>query len=323
MDASPIEVNEPKSINQKPSRAQRPAFLAVLVLVLSTPAALSQLSPSARWATAAPSTFQAQSNLTYLVVNGHESKLDIYRRRGPGEPEPTMMYIHGGGWNSGHKEDGMMYTLAWLEMGWNAVNVEYRLSDVAPAPGAVEDCLCALRWIVGHAKEYRIDPERIVVMGDSSGGELALMTGMARAGAGLDRPCDPTGKTPLPKVAGIVNWYGVTDLTDLLAGPNKRSSVVDWLARSNNPAEMARLVSPVTWARVGLPPIITIHGDSDPSVPYSQALKLRDALNAVHARNQLVTIPGGKHGGFTPEERIRAYAEIRTFLGTAGLPMGQ
>src|SRR5882724_10412921 len=194
--------------------AIRGSFFVALILELAAKTAFGQLSPSAWWATTAPSTFQAQSELTYLTVNGHESKLDIYRRRGPGAPEPTLMYIHGGGWNSGHKGDGMMYTLAWLEMGWNVVNVEYRLAGAATAPGAVEDCLCALRWVVSHAAQYRIDPARIVVMGDSSGGHLALMTGMAPAAAGLDRPCNPSGDAPLPKVAAIVNWYGITDVVD-------------------------------------------------------------------------------------------------------------
>jgi len=78
----------------------------------------------------------------------------------------------------------------------------------------------------------------------------------------------------------------------------------------------------VAWVRTDLPPIITIHGDSDPTVPYSQAVKLRDALNAVHARNEFITIPGGKHGGFTAEERVRAYIAIRKFLAGYGLPTG-
>jgi acetyl esterase/lipase len=291
----------------------------IAALVAGT--ASSQPGNSAWWATTAPSRFQATSNLTYLVVDGHESKLDVYRRRDSAGPHSTLMYIHGGGWNSGHKEDGLMYTLAWLEMGWNVVNVEYRLGGVAAAPGAVEDCLCALRWVVAHAAEYRIDPARIVVMGDSSGGHLALMTGMAPANARLDKPCNPSGTAPLPKVAGIVNWYGITDVTDLLQGPNKRGYAVEWLAKAENREEMARRVSPVTWARSDLPPIITIHGDSDPTVPYSQAVRLREALNTAHSRNELVTIAGGKHGGFSPEERVRAYVAIRRFLGGYGLPV--
>lgn len=301
-------------------RTPRYTLLSVLVFELAVKTAAGQLSPSALWATTAPSRIQAQSDVTYLVVNGHESKLDIYRRRGPGGPDPTLIYIHGGGWTSGHKGDGMMYTLAWLEMGWDVVNVEYRLSDVAAAPGAVEDCLCALRWVVGHAAEYQIDASRIVVMGDSSGGHLALMTGMAPASAGLDRPCNPSGAAAMPKVAGIVNWYGITDLTDLLEGANRREYAVAWLAKAENRDEMARRVSPITWARRDLPPIITIHGDADPTVPYSQATKLRDALNAAHAPNDLVTISGGKHGGFTAQERVRAYIQIRKFLAGYGLP---
>ncbi len=298
----------------------RYGLFGALAFTLLTGTVSGQLTPSATWATTAASGFQAQSNLTYLVVDGHESKLDVFRRRGPGAPEATLIYIHGGGWASGHKEDGLMHTLPWLEMGWNVVNVEYRLGGVAAAPGAVEDCLCALRWVVSHATEYRIDPTKLVVMGDSSGGHLALMTGMVPTGSGLDRPCNPSGNAPAPKVAGIVNWYGITDVRDLLQGPNQRGYAVDWLAKAENRDEMARKVSPVTWVRADLPPIITIHGDSDPTVPYSQAIKLRDALNTVHAPNDFVTIPGGKHGGFTREERVRAYIEIRKFLAGYGLP---
>lgn len=294
-------------------------FLALVFALFASPLA-GQLSPSAEWATTAPSRFQAQSEITYLTVNGHESKLDIYRRRGPGGPDPVMIYFHGGGWASGHKGDGMMYTLAWLEMGWDVVNVEYRLTATAPAPAAVEDCLCALRFIAGHAADYRMDASKIVVMGDSSGGHLALMTGMAPGNAGLDRPCNPSGSEPMPKVAGIVNWYGITDMPAFLKDAGARNAAIDWLARTPNREEMTRLVSPLTWVRADLPPIITIHGDSDPSVPYSQAVKLRDALNAVHARNEMITIPGGKHGGFSAEERVRAYVAIRTFLAKYGLP---
>ena len=301
-------------------RAHAYALVSILLLQLPLKTAAAQLGPSALWATTAPSRIQAQSDLTYLTVNGHESKLDIYRRRGPGGPDPVLIYMHGGGWVSGHKGDGMMYTLAWLQMGWDVINVEYRLAAVAPAPGAVEDCLCALRWIVSHSAQYQIDPSRIVVMGDSAGGHLALMTGMAPVSAGLDRPCNPSGDAPIPKVAGIVNWYGITDVTDLLKDPQHREGTLQWFANVANREDLARRVSPVTWVRSDLPPIITIHGDSDPSVPYRQALELRDALNAVHARNELITISGGKHGGFTPEERVRAYVAIRKFLARYGLP---
>ena len=74
-------------------------------------------------------------------------------------------------------------------MGWAVVNVEYRLGQVARAPAAVEDCLCALRWVIASAEEYGFDTERIVVTGNSAGGHLALTTGILPASAGLDRQC--------------------------------------------------------------------------------------------------------------------------------------
>ena len=76
-----------------------------------------------------------------------------------------MIYFHGGFWAAGSKEGSLMSLLPWMEMGWTVVNVEYRLARVAPAPAAVEDCLCALRYVAAQAKTYNIDTTRLVVTG--------------------------------------------------------------------------------------------------------------------------------------------------------------
>ena len=70
---------------------------------------------------------------------------------------PTLLYIHGGGWVGGVKETHFLDFLPYLEMGFAVVNVEYRMGRVALAPGAVEDCRCALRWVLNNAEEYGID----------------------------------------------------------------------------------------------------------------------------------------------------------------------
>lgn len=214
-----------------------------------------------------------------------------------------------------------MSVVPWLEMGWTVVNVEYRLAKISHAPAAVEDCLCALRWVVGHASEYHIDPSRIVASGDSAGGHLALMTGFTPDTAGLDRECpsnDP--KVGLPKLAAVVNWYGITDVVDLLDGPNRKTYAVAWLGSAPNREEIARRVSPLTYVRPGLPPVLSVQGDADPTVPYSHSLRLQDALKKAGVDTELITIPGGKHGNFKPEERIRIYDGVRAFLGRHGLP---
>src|ERR1043166_9164178 len=71
----------------------------------------------------------------------------IWVRGGRQDTQPTVIFIHGGGWTGGTKEAGAGFWLPYIEMGWNVVNVDYRVARIAPAPAAVEDCLCALRWI--------------------------------------------------------------------------------------------------------------------------------------------------------------------------------
>jgi len=129
--------------------------------------------------------------------------------------------------------------------------------------------------------------------------------------AGLDRQCPGQD---LPKVATIVNFYGITDVADLLDGPNMKSYAVAWLGSRPDRVEVAKRVSPLTYVREGLPPILTVHGDADPTVPYSHAVRLHEALAKAGVPNQLLTIPGGKHGGFSNEERLRIFTTIRQFL---------
>jgi acetyl esterase/lipase len=295
-----------------------PLISALLVLPILSQ---GQDTSSNSWAVTAQSHYQVTANVTYQVQNGYEDKLDIYSRKDLSSPQPTLFYIHGGGWTGGTKEAAFMSVVPWLEMGWTVVNVEYRLAKISHAPAAVEDCLCALRWVVGHASEYHIDPSRIVASGDSAGGHLALMTGLTPDSAGLDRECpsnDP--KVGLPKVAAVVNWYGITDVVDLLDGPDRKTYAVAWLGSTPNREEIARRVSPLTYVRPGLPPVLSIQGDADPTVPYSHSLRLQDALKKAGVDTELITIPGGKHGNFKPEERIRIYDGIRAFLGRHGLP---
>jgi len=268
---------------------------------------------------AQPSTFSSEAqveyrtvpNVVYLTANNYEAKLDVYQARNQATPQPTVIYIHGGGWTGGSKETNVLNLLPYFEMGWNVVNVEYRLARVSLAPAAVEDCLCALRWVIHNAKEYNVDTNRIVVTGNSAGGHLALTTGMIPASAGLDRQCP--GPEEL-KVAAIVNWYGITDVADLLEGSNMKTYAVTWLGSRENRNQIAARVSPLTYVRPGLPPILSIQGDADPTVPYTHSVRLHAALEKAGVPNKLITVPGGHHGNFKPDEYPKLYGEIREFL---------
>jgi len=291
-------------------------YRQILLLIGLAGLAFAQLSPSATWATHAANEYQVFPNLTYVTASNFEAKLDIYKRRDANGPQPTLIYYHGGFWAAGNKEGALMSLMPWMEMGWNVVNVEYRLARVAPAPAAVEDCLCALKYVVAQAKTYDVDVNRIVVTGESAGGHLALTTGMIPASTGLDNEC--TGPR-VPRVAAIINWFGITDVNDVIDGPNRRDIAATWLAGLPNREEVAKRVSPLAYVRPGLPPILTIHGDADPTVPYPEAVRLHEALDKAGVTNQLLTIPGGHHGNFTPEERTKIFLTIREFLAKNGL----
>jgi acetyl esterase/lipase len=287
-------------------------LLVVLALAASSSTINAQDTPLA-WAARLENNYRILPNVTYLTASNWDAKLDLFVTRTPEKPRPTLVFIHGGGWTGGTKEARDIGILPYLDMGMNVVNVEYRLARVAPAPAAVEDCRCALRFIIQHAKEYGIDVNRIVVSGDSAGGHLALTTGMLPASAGLDRLCP--GPDNL-KVAAIVNWYGISDVNELLDGPNMKSYAVTWLGSAPDRDQIAKRVSPLTYVRAGLPPVLTIHGDADPTVPYTQSVRLHKALADAGVVNELMTIPGGKHGFdcCNLTQRTNAYTKIREFL---------
>ncbi|MEC7766684.1 MAG: alpha/beta hydrolase [Pseudomonadota bacterium] len=286
-------------------------LLITVILSFSLSSAIAQLPDSASWAATVQNEFRVIPDITYLRANGVELKIDVYQSRNSEGPAPTFIYYHGGGWVGGSKESNVLRLLPYLEGGWAAVNVQYRLGNVSLAPAAVEDSLCALRWVARNADQYGFDIERLVVSGNSAGGHLALTSGMIPSEAGLDRQCLGS---ETPQVAAIVNWYGITDVNDLLHGVNEKSYAVRWLGSQPDMAEIAERVSPISYVRSDLPPVITIHGDADPTVPYNHAVQLHRSLDRAEVTNELVTVPNGGHGGFPANEMLRIYGSIFSFL---------
>jgi acetyl esterase/lipase len=291
--------------------------LGVIVVVAFVASAAAQTPPNIQSTVALFQNVRTVANVVYLRANGWEGKLDVYALRAQ-TPAPVVIYIHGGGRVRGTKDGSVLSALPYLAMGYSVVNVEYRLADVSLAPAAIEDCRCALRWVVGHAKDYSFDVGRIVIAGASAGGHLALTTGMLPTSAGFDRICQEPGE---PRVAAIVDFFGITDVADLLDGPGKKPFpetwpyTVQWLGNQTNRDAVAKAASPLTYVRAGVPPTIAIHGDADPLVPYAHSTRLNDALQKAGVAHELVTIPGGGHGNFSLDQWQRAYTAIEKFLG--------
>lgn len=297
------------------------ALAIVWLAVCQTSFGQSQASSSDNWVDYVAGEYDIQPNITYATANNTELKLDLYLPRDRSTPKPTLMLFHGGGWVAGQKERNVLWFVPYLSMGWAVINVEYRIASNSLAPAAVEDCRCALRWAINNAKRYNFDVSKFVLTGTSAGGHLALITGMLPPQNDFDRQC-PTpdsirwakGTEPEVKVAAIVNWFGITDVADLIDGPNAKHYAIEWFGSMSNRQELARQVSPMSYVRAGLPAIITIHGDQDNVVPYNHAARLHAALDKAGVRNQLVTVGGAGHGGFNRETMINSFAAIREFL---------
>ena len=271
------------------------------------PAAAPTVSP---WVATFYSHHHVYPDLPYKQVGGKVLTLDLYLPTDVKGPVPTVLYLHGGGWSEGTRNGDMGYMLPWMELKWALVTPGYRLTGEALAPAAVEDSVSAYRWIARHAATYHFDLQRLVVSGGSAGGNLALLVGMAPASAGFDLE---SGAGPLPPPAAIVNISGVTDVTAYLVGPHASKFAVAWVGGPDH-LDLARRVSPLSYIRPGLPPVLTVHCVGDPSVSYDQAVRLQAALDKAGVPHELLTIPGKKHGYWRPEDYIQIYATLEAFL---------
>ncbi|MES2605735.1 MAG: alpha/beta hydrolase [Pseudomonadota bacterium] len=291
--------------------------MASMATILCSPMTQAQLTPAATWATEAETHYNYTPDVTYVTENNVELKLDIYSRRDVQTPQPTLIFMHGGFWVAGSKDSQTLGILPWLEKGWNVVVVGYRLGAVAPAPAAVVDTFCALRFIGTNAKMYNIDTSKIVASGQSAGGHLALTLGMM-SDQGHDKNC-PAGTTP--KVAAVINWFGVTDVADVISGPNKNETPLRWFGTmpEAEAVALAKQLSPLSHVHNDMPPILTIQGDADTVVPHAQGVALDKALDGTNVKHEHLTIPGGGHGRFTAAERAKIYETINAFLKTNGI----
>lgn len=263
------------------------------------------------FSTEAGTRYWVQPDIVYGTANNTPLKLDVWYPSAGKTPVPTLVYFHGGGWIFGSKEHAVLQFLPFLEKGWRVVSVEYRMASNSLAPAAVEDTRCALRWVFRNAKQWNFDANKIVLAGHSAGGHLSLITAMLPKGNPLDNAC--YGDEEM-KVAAVINWFGITDVGDLIQGANLKNYAVMWMGSRKDAAEIARSVSPLTYVRAGLPPVISIHGDKDDVVPYSHSARLHKALSDAKVVNQLITISGGGHGGFRQADYVSAYNGIWKFL---------
>jgi acetyl esterase/lipase len=255
--------------------------------------------------------------------NAEQQKLDIYSQgQWIGEPEywksdsidhKTLIYIHGGGWLGGSKDQITPFIISYLQRGWNVVNLDYRTGE-GTAPQAVDDCMEAIQWIARHAKNFNIDTDHVVISGESAGGHLALITGLLNSIPGSHKYYSGDSL----KIKDIVNWYGITDIAgvdNFYKKQNQESNYASiWVGNPRRMDSISNAFSPVKRITSSTPAIITVHGKKDSVVPYEQAVTLHELLKKAGIRNELISIDDGKHLGFTEQEYQSIYTRIFDFL---------
>ena len=239
-----------------------------------------------------PADVEVTRDVEYGVANDVSLTLDVYRpRKAPEGLMAAIVWIHGGGWSAGDKNNAAN-AIAAAKRGFFAVSVNYRLSGEAAFPAAIEDCKGAIRWVRANAKENHVDPDRIGVWGASAGGHLALLAGSADESAGLE------GKSGYAKtssrVQAVCSWFGVSDFTAVNDRANSAEAKFLGGTRAEQP-EVYKLASPVTHVSKDDPPVLMIHGDQDMVVSLDQSQRMKKALEKVEVEAELVVVKNAGH----------------------------
>lgn len=244
-----------------------------------------------------------QSDVPYLGEN--RPKLDIYY---PGNPQPSdtfpgIVIIHGGGWTSGDKAASREINIATtlVPEGYVCVSINYDLGNTS-WPQNIYDCKSAVQFLRVNAAQYQVDPDHIGVIGGSAGGHLACLVAYTDASASLE----PTAPYPgvNSRVQALVDMYGITNLltrqeTDPDGTPNgilKDGTAPTMLGcgRSECP-DLWVLASPTSHITPGDPPTLILHGTSDTTVDYDQAIELDSVLTQAEVDSDLHLLDGLGH----------------------------
>ena len=223
-----------------------------------------------------------------------------------GDRRPVFMWFFGGGWTTGTPRNAAGWGQWAADLGLVGVAPDYRTKGrfgTSPLE-AVADSRAALRWVQDHAAELGIDPERIVVGGNSAGGHVALWTAIAPTPPGSDGKEAPRFKpVALVLTSAVSDTSKATGYTPVRFGEN------------------AEALSPVHRLDAKMPPMLVLHGDADSTVPQRESLVLRDKLLATGNACEFIDVAGGSHnfGGELPEWKERLPATFREFLAKQNL----
>lgn len=255
------------------------------------------------------------SDIVYSTVIGYRPlRMDIYHDPESDDLKPLVLYVHGGGWERGHKRASGVFTnfpgvLADLSsQGYVTASAEYRLSGESPFPAAIHDIKAAIRYLRENAEEFGIDPDRIGVWGNSAGGQLAaLAAATCDDDASASAASENTETSDCVQAAAI--WYGVTDYNALAA---EKEPTLDsdpgsrylGCTTGHCPKYVLEAASAVNFIDESDPPFFLGHGTVDAVVPISQSYALEKRLTEAGVPVETHYVEGVGHSWTGSEENV-------------------
>ncbi|MCB6219010.1 alpha/beta hydrolase [Bacillus paralicheniformis] len=230
----------------------------------------------------------------------------LFNREGNQETYPLIIYLQGCGWGW-TKQDTSAFIpqlVPFVEQGYVVASVQYRGSGEAVFPAQLHDVKTAVRFLKANADRYNIDPDRVGVWGDSSGGHLALLLGLTEGIEELEGQDEYRHVSS--KVDAVADWFGPVDLLSMSKYPSifdhdspnsPESKLIGGPVQENR--EQAKQASPISYVHRDAPPILIMHGDQDDVVPYEQSVQLFEALIKEGHDALMYKINGAGHNGFT------------------------
>lgn len=257
-----------------------------------------------------PEGATVERNIEYVPTGHERQRLDLYRPAKAEKPLPVIVWIHGGAFRMGSKDQGSP-ALSFVLKGYAVASINYRLSQHALFPAQIEDCKSAVRFLRANASKYNLNPDRIAVWGASAGGNLAALVGTTGDSMDFDK-----GEKNLTssRVQAVVDFFGPTDFTKMGGdhdSPDSPESALIGGPIQENKAKAAR-ANPIAFVTKSDPPFLIVHGSSDPMVPYSQSVLLAESLKKAGVPVIFHTIEGAGHGGpqFDSPENLKRVEEF-------------
>ena len=276
----------------------------------------------------------APKALIYKKAGGQELQLWHFSPAGlkPGERRPAVLCIHGGAWHGGSADVFFPHARYFAKRGAVGFSVDYRL--LKPEGPTVADCLSdcksAMRYIRAHAVGLGVDPQRIVVIGDSAGGHLAAALGTVE---GFNDPLDDLKISAVPNA--MIPCNPIVDMTEgawirfVIAGRAlDKAPLPEAIQPTPEQTRLARELSPLFQVRRRQPPTLLMHGLNDSVVSVDQARKFAAAMQAVGNRCDLDLIEGARHAFIVPRYTapeslvVSALLKADKFLASLGYLQG-